>query len=202
MALGFDNKAQATKAAIIEHALEVASHDGLEALTMGSLADAMKMSKSGVFSRVGSRETLQLAVLENYRRRFEAQVIAPAQYASAGLQRLRRLFAMSLDQVVSRQSGGCFYFSCAAEYDDRPGPVRHELTSGVLAWRGALEQSIEQALQAGQLAPQTDSAQLVFEIYALLLAVQHDTRLLANTRSVEQASAAFERLIGRYSAAP
>jgi len=71
-------KSETTRNAIIDHALAVASHGGLEALTLGSLADSMKMSKSGVVARVGSRETLQLAVLDSYRRRFEAQVMSPA----------------------------------------------------------------------------------------------------------------------------
>ncbi len=173
-----DNKAQSTRMAILDHALHVASHDGLESLTMGSLADALKMSKSGVFNRVGSRETLQLAVLERYRRRFEALVLAPSQNASAGLARLRRLFKMSLEQVGSRREAGCFYLSCAAEYDDRPGPVREELTGGVLAWRAAFEKCVGQARDAGQLKAELDCEQFVFETYALLLAVQHDTRLL------------------------
>lgn len=190
-----ENKAQATRTAIIDHALQVASHDGLEALTMGTLADAMKMSKSGVFNRVGSRETLQLAVLERYRRRFEAQVLRPAQDASAGIPRLRHLFRMSLDQIASGQSAGCFYFSCAAEYDDRPGPVRQELTCGVLEWRAAFEASLAQAINAGQFDADTDCAQFVFEIYALLLAVQHDTRLLQQAGSIQRALAAFEKLV-------
>ncbi|MES2900291.1 MAG: TetR/AcrR family transcriptional regulator [Pseudomonadota bacterium] len=190
-----DSKAQATRAAIIDHALQVASHDGLESLTMGTLADALKMSKSGVFNRVGSRETLQLAVLERYRRRFEAQVLRPAQDASAGLARLRRLFKMSLEQVGSSQAGGCFYLSCAAEYDDRLGAVRQELTGGVLAWRAAFSSCVDQARQAGQLAADTDGEQFVFETYALLLAVQHDTRLLDRAGSINRALAAFEKLV-------
>ena len=98
------SKSDSTRAVIIEHALEVASHEGLESLTIGSLADSLRMSKSGVFARVGSRETLQLAVLANYRKRFEAQVMYPAQSSAPGLPRLRRLFAMSLGQVASGQS--------------------------------------------------------------------------------------------------
>ena len=70
--MNMPRKSETTRAAIIDHALSVACHGGLEALTLGSLADSMKMSKSGVVARVGTRETLQLAVLESYRRRFEA----------------------------------------------------------------------------------------------------------------------------------
>lgn len=189
-------KSEATRAAIIERALAVASHDGLEALTLGALADSMKMSKSGVVARVGSRETLQLAVLENYRRRFEAQVLAPAAHVHPGLPRLRRLFDMSLQQVASGQTAGCFYISCAYEYDDRPGSVRHELASGVRAWREAFDSNAQQAVALQQLPAGTDPAQLVFEIYALLLAAQHDTRLLEQDDGLARACAGFERLVG------
>ena len=191
------NKAETTRTAIIEHALGVASHDGLEALTLGTLADSMKMSKSGLFSRVGSRETLQLAVLANYRQRFEAQVLAPARSSAPGLARLRRLFDMSLRQVESGQSAGCFYISCAAEYDDRPGALRHAVADSVTAWREAFEDSARQAVATGQLARELDAGQLVFEIYALLLAAQHDTRLLEQRGAATRARAGFERLLAR-----
>ena len=191
------SKSETTRAAIIDHALGVASMDGLEALTLGTLADSMKMSKSGVFSRVGSRETLQLAVLANYRQRFEAQVLQPALGTAPGLPRLRRLFAMSLAQVESGKSAGCFYISCAAEYDDRPGAVRHALTDSVRAWRDAFEDSARQAVAQQHLAAGLDPAQLVFEIYALLLGAQHDARLLEQRGAATRARAGFERLLAR-----
>lgn len=195
--MGATNKSETTRAAIIEHALGVASHDGLEALTLGTLADSMKMSKSGVFSRVGSRETLQLAVLANYRQRFEAQVLTPARSSAPGLARLRRLFDMSLRQVESGQSAGCFYISCAAEYDDRPGALRHAVADSVGAWRAAFEESARQAVTSGQLARELDPGQLVFEIYALLLAAQHDTRLLEQRSASARARAGFDNLMQR-----
>lgn len=197
-----ERKSESTRAAIIEHALGLASHDGLEALTLGTLADSMKMSKSGVFSRVGSRETLQLAVLANYRQRFEAQVLAPARHTAPGLPRLRRLFDMSLLQIESGQSAGCFYISCAAEYDDRPGAVRHALTDSVRAWRDAFEEGARQAVLLGHLAAGPEPGQLVFEIYALLLAAQHDTRLLEQRSAAARARAGFERLLARCGATP
>jgi AcrR family transcriptional regulator len=191
------SKSESTRTAIIEHALEVASHEGLESLTIGTLADSLRMSKSGVFARVGSRETLQLAVLENYRKRFEAQVMSPALCSAPGLPRLRRLFAMSLNQVTSSQSAGCFYFSCASEYDDRPGSVRHQLANSVSAWRDAFDCSAQQAVNEGHLAPETCPRQLVFELYALLLAAQHDTRLLERSDGIARANAGFERILSR-----
>jgi AcrR family transcriptional regulator len=193
----FLRKSETTRAAIIERALDLASHEGLEALTLGSLADSMKMSKSGVVARVGTRETLQLAVLDDYRRRFEAQVLRPSTGRPPGLPRLRLLFEMSLAQVGEGRTAGCFYISCAAEYDDRPGALRHEVSSSVAAWREAFERSAAQAVALGQLAPDTDPAQLVFEIYALLLAAQHDTRLLERSDGIAHARAGFERLLAR-----
>lgn len=190
-------KSETTRNAIIDHALAVASHGGLEALTLGSLADSMKMSKSGVVARVGSRETLQLAVLDSYRRRFEAQVMSPARGVPPGLPRLQRLFDMSLEQVASGATAGCFYISCAYEYDDRPGTVRHQLASSVRAWREAFISNAQQAVDLGQLAQGTDAEQLVFEIYALLLAAQHDTRLLDSSDGLHHARAGFERLLAR-----
>ena len=191
------SKSETTRTAIIEHALGVASLDGLEALTLGTLADSMKMSKSGVFSRVGSRETLQLAVLDRYRQRFEAQVLLPSRLVTPGLPRLRRLFDMSLLQVASGHSAGCFYISCAAEYDDRPGAVRHALTDSVGAWRDAFEQGAREAVALRHLAGDTDPGQLVFEIYALLLAAQHDMRLLERSGSSARACTGFEHLLAR-----
>lgn len=195
-------KAESTRTAIIEHALGVASHQGLEALTLGTLADSLKMSKSGVVARVGSRETLQLAVLANYRQRFETQVLQPARTTAPGLARLRRLFDMSLLQVESGKSAGCFYISCAAEYDDRPGLLRHAVTDSVNAWRVAFEESARQAVALAQLDEAIDPAQLVFEIYALLLAAQHDTRLLEQQGAATRARAGFERLIARSAGGP
>jgi AcrR family transcriptional regulator len=191
------NKSEHTRAIIIDHALDVASHGGLESLTIGGLADSLRMSKSGVFARVGSRETLQLAVLDNYRKRFEAQVIAPALSSAPGLPRLLHLFAMSLAQVTSGKTAGCFYFSCASEYDDRPGSVRHHLANVVAAWRDAFERNAQQAIDAGQLAPQTCPRQLVFELYGLLLAAQHDARLLERGDSIARARAGCDRLLSQ-----
>ena len=121
----------------------------------------------------------------------------PARGVEAGLPRLRRLFEMSLRQVASGQTAGCFYISCAYEYDDRPGALRHELAGSVRAWREALIGNARLALARRELAPGGDAEQLVFEIYALLLAAQHDTRLLERSDGLARARAGFERLLAR-----
>lgn len=188
-------KSESTRSTILGRALEMASHNGLEALTMGTLADSMKMSKSGVVARVGSRESLQLAVLSDYQRRFEAEVLKPAAGQAPGLPRLRLLFELSLMQVTLGGAAGCFHISCAAEYDDRPGVLRHAVSSAIEAWRKAFDASCRQAVALGQLASETDVDQLVFEIYALLLVAQHDTRLLEQRDSASRARTGFDRVV-------
>jgi len=84
-------KGEMTRAAIVEAAMGIAARDGLEGLTIGTLADQMQMSKSGVFAHFGSREDLQLAVLKEYVQRFVDDVLRPAVKKPRGLPRLEAL---------------------------------------------------------------------------------------------------------------
>ncbi|WP_322741684.1 TetR/AcrR family transcriptional regulator [Glaciimonas soli] len=165
---------------------------------MGSLAEAMKMSKSGVFSHFGSQLNLQLAVLKKYHCEFDKQVFQPSMFVRPGLSRLRSLFSYSVQAVVFGKFAGCFYISCAAEYDNGPGPIRNELVNGVLRWRRAMELCVWQAIDLDQLQADTDPEQLVFDIYALILALQHDTCLLEKTNSITRAKEAFERILEQH----
>ena len=120
-------KGEQTKAAILDVALDIASREGLEGLTIGVLAERMSMSKSGVFAHFGSREDLQIAVLKEYERRFVDAVLFPCLKESRGLPRLSAIFSRWLDRVGKEIDSGCIYVSSASEYDDRPGAVREEL---------------------------------------------------------------------------
>jgi len=191
-------KADLTRAAIVHQALDIASHAGLEALSMGTLARAMKMSRSGIFAHFGSRLNLQLAVLQKYRCEFDKHVLQPSMHVRTGLSRLRSLFYYSVLAVRSRKFAGCLYLSCAAEYDNRPGPIRNELVDGVLRWRRAMELNVRQAIELDQLQADTDPEQLVFDMYALILALQHDTCLLEKTDSITRTKKAFERIIEQH----
>jgi AcrR family transcriptional regulator len=191
-------KGELTRAAILDMALDLASRDGLEGLTIGLLADKMNMSKSGVFAHFGSREDLQLEVLKVYHQRFEEEVFFPSVLETRGIARLKSMYARWVKRVSVEIASGCIYISGAVEYDDRSGPIREELVSMVRAWQGALLRCVQQAIEIGDLKSDTDAEQLVYEMYGLILALHHDARFLRMPGSVERARAGFERLIQNY----
>ncbi|QCP14867.1 TetR/AcrR family transcriptional regulator [Pseudoduganella umbonata] len=191
-------KGEMTRAAILDVALDLASRDGLEGLTIGLLADRMNMSKSGVFAHFGSREDLQLEVLKLYHRRFEQEVFYPSIKEARGLPRLRMMFAQWVKRVSVEIASGCIYISGAVEYDDRPGPIREALVTMVGAWQGALLRATQQSIECGHLKADTDAQQLVYEMYGLILAVHHDARFLRIPGAVERATVGFNRLIENY----
>ncbi|MEM8513308.1 AcrR family transcriptional regulator [Massilia sp. MP_M2] len=191
-------KGEQTRAAILDVALELASRNGLEGLTIGLLADRMSMSKSGVFAHFGSREDLQLEVVKLYHHRFEQEVFYPSIKETRGLPRLVTMYARWVKRVSVEIASGCIYISGAVEYDDREGPIREELVSMVRAWQGALLRSVRQAIELRHLRTGFDAEQLVFEMHGLILALHHDARFLRNPGAVERARAGFERLIENY----
>ncbi|WP_312512352.1 TetR/AcrR family transcriptional regulator [Massilia sp.] len=191
-------KGEQTRAAILDVALELASRNGLEGLTIGLLADRMNMSKSGVFAHFGSREDLQLEVVKLYHHRFEGEVFFPSIKEARGLPRLVAMYTRWVKRVSVEIASGCIYISGAVEYDDREGPIREELVSMVRAWQGALLRSVRQAVDVQHLRAGVDAEQLVFEMHGLILALHHDARFLRNPGAVERAEAAFARLIENY----
>ena len=195
-------KGQQTRAAILEAALGQASHMGLEGLSIGALAEAMGMSKSGVFAHFGSREELQIAVIREYHARFEDEVFFPAVREARGLPRLRALFEHWLRRVSVEVDSGCIYISGAVEFDDRPGPVRDALATMVRDWQAALARAIHLAIEAGHLRDDTDPLQMLFEVHGLVLALHHDARFLRLPGATERARMGFERVVERSLAAP
>jgi AcrR family transcriptional regulator len=191
-------KGQQTRATILDAALGMASHMGLEGLSIGALAEVTGMSKSGVFAHFGSREELQISVIREYHARFEEEVFFPAISEARGLPRLSALFERWVRRVSVELDSGCIYISGAVEFDDRPGPVRDALASMVRAWHAALERAIRQAIEAGQLRPDTDPQQMLFEIHGLILALHHDARFLRNPGTLDRARRGFLRVITDY----
>lgn len=187
-------KGQQTRAAILEAALGLASHAGLEGLSIGALAEMTGMSKSGVFAHFGSREELQISVIREYHAKFEEEVFFPSIRDPRGLPRLQALFRRWVKRVSEELDSGCIYISGAVEFDDRPGPVRDALAEMVQAWHQALERAIRLAVQAGHLRADTDAGQILFELHGLILALHHDARFLRNPGALERAQAGFRRI--------
>ena len=193
-------KGRQTKAAIVDAALRLASHIGLEGLSIGAVADETGMSKSGVFAHFGSREELQLSVVREYHERFAREVFEPILAQARGLPRLRALFANWMKRTSAEIDAGCLYIGGAAEFDDRPGPVRDALVQSVKTWLSALHRTVSQAQQEGHLAADVDPAQLVFEIHGLILALQYEARFLQSNGSLHRAVRGFDNLLARYGA--
>jgi AcrR family transcriptional regulator len=192
-------KSELTRAAIIGAGIDLASAEGLEALTLQAVADRVGLSKSGVFSRVGSREALQKAVIEEFGRRFLADVFVPAMQLPKGLPRLNeivRRWIVRMRDVEARS--GCIYSAGAFELDDREGPLRDLLLGEISRWRAALRRTILQSIEAGHLQPDTDAEQLASEINALALGLLHDARFMRDPRAADRAEAAWTRLLATY----
>ena len=191
-------KGQQTKAAIVDAALGLATHIGLEGLSIGALADVAQMSKSGVFAHFGSREELQISVIREYHVRFEAEVFYPALKAKRGLPRVRALFANWMKRTSVEIDSGCIYISGAVEFDDRPGPVRDALASSVQTWLTAMRRAVIQAKDEGHLAHEVDEDQLMFEIHGLILALHYEARFLKTAGSLDRAIQGFNHILAAH----
>jgi AcrR family transcriptional regulator len=191
-------KGQQTKQAIVQAAVGLSTQFGLEGLSIGTLADCMHMSKSGVFAHFGSREELQISVIREYFATFEQEVFYPALKAPKGLPRLRALFDNWLKRVAVEIQSGCIFISGAVEFDDRSGPVRDALAYSVQTWLQALNRAVVLAKQCGHLMPDADEQQVAFEIHALILALHYEARFLKNPGSLARANRGFDDILARY----
>jgi AcrR family transcriptional regulator len=196
------HKGQQTKAAIVDAALGLATQIGLEGLSIGTLAEATQMSKSGVFAHFGSREELQISVIREYHARFEQEVFYPAMNEPRGLPRLRAMFANWMQRTSVEIDSGCLYISGAVEFDDREGPVRDALVGSVMTWHGALRRAIASARENGHLRAEVDDSQMLFEIHGLILALHYEARFLKHPGAIARANAGFDRILAQYGAEP
>ena len=192
-------KGTQTRERILDAAQAIACREGLEGLTIGGIAERLDMSKSGVFAHFGSREELQIAVIDDYARRFIEAVLVPAIAQPRGLPRLTAMFDHWLDRIVFVEiPNGCVFVSGAVEFDDKEGPVRDRMVAVARAWQGELHTAVQQGIAAGHLRGDTDCGQLVFDLYGVMLSLHHDARLLRDARAAERARIGFERTIGFY----
>jgi len=180
-------KGSDTRASILDRAVDLASVEGLEGLTIGRLAAELRMSKSGLFAHFGSKQELQLATVEAAALRFRDSVIVPSLDAPEGAPRIQAMGERYLERLGD-YSGGCFWAATSAEYDDRPGPVRDAIAAALNAWLGELER---QARIAGVERPE----RFAFELYALVMGVNSRYRLSGDERVFDYAREALDRLL-------
>jgi AcrR family transcriptional regulator len=190
-------EALGTRSAILDRSVAIASAEGLEGLTIGRLALELGMSKSGVLGHFGSKEALQLAVLERAAEVFVAEVWEPARTAAPGLPRLRALgeaWISYLERGVF--PGGCFFVAAAHEFDGREGAVRDAVEARFAAWRERLREEARRAMAAGDLPAGTDPDLLVFELLGLVMALNHALQLHRDPEAATLARRAVHARLG------
>lgn len=189
-------KGQSTREAIIGMALVQAMEVGLDGLSLGVLAAALHLSKSGLFAHFRSKEALQLAVLEEAVERFFDGVIAPALARPRGEPRVRALFENKLAWIWARGSQeGCFFLALSQEYDDRPGPIRDALVKALRDWRSVQARAVALAVAERHFRGDVDPEQFVFELTGIDAAFIQSKTLLEDGQAAARARRAFERLL-------
>jgi AcrR family transcriptional regulator len=189
-------EATQTRAAIIDRAAELASLEGLEALSIGRLASELGMSKAGVIGPFGSKEALQLEVLERASEIFRSEVGRHSTDAPAGLARVRALCDGWIEHIASRTfPGGCFWTAVSCEFDDRPGPVREAIAAAIRNWGSFLRSEVELGIEAGELSAQADADQIVFELNAVAMGLNQQLQLHRDPAAVKRARAAMKRIL-------
>jgi AcrR family transcriptional regulator len=173
--LFMSTKGEETRQRILDGALALASTQGIEGVTIGDLASALDLSKSGLFAHFRSKEALQIALLHAAAERFTRQVVVPALKAPRGEPRVQALFERWLGWCnCEEMPGGCIFITAAAELDDRPARI---------------------AVEESHFRTDLDLEQFAFELYGILLAFHHSTRLMRDPLAKERAKRTFERLI-------
>ncbi|HKF23511.1 MAG TPA: TetR/AcrR family transcriptional regulator [Candidatus Angelobacter sp.] len=181
-------KGERTRESILHVAVNLASVEGLEGVSIGRLADELGMSKSGLFAHFGSKEDLQLATVDMAREIFIEHVVRPAVAQAEGMPRLRALCDNWLGHVEQRVfMGGCFFTAASFEFDSRPGPVRDRIVTVMKEWLNALSQAVEGAKRAGHIKGSVDPRQLAFEIYSLAIGAHWGFQLLGDRRALKNA---------------
>jgi AcrR family transcriptional regulator len=189
-------RGEKTRQDILAVAVQIASAEGLEDLTIGRLAEELKMSKSGLFAHFGSKEELQLAAIETARAIFIEEVVRPVWATEPGLARLQALLEAWIsygERGVFR--GGCFFAAASTEFDGRPGRVRDEVVAVNKSWLEALVNEVRAAQSRSELNQKIDPEQLVFEIHAFYMEMNWASQLFGDKHMFTRARAAMRRTL-------
>jgi AcrR family transcriptional regulator len=194
-------KGAETRERILDQAVRIASRDGLEGLTIGSLSSELGLSKSGLFAHFGSKDELQLQVLQAAVERFTETVIRPALTAPRGEPRIRSIFENWLAwSNAPDMPGGCVLVAASTELDDRPGPQRDFLAQAFRSRAAFMAKAARLAVEAGHFRTDLDPEQFAFEVDSIVLGYHHALRLMRNPKADALARGSFERLLAFYKA--
>jgi AcrR family transcriptional regulator len=183
-----------SRAAILHEAARLATVEGIDGLSIGRLADAVGMSKSGLFAHFRSKAELQLATIETAGELFAEHVVEPSAGAPTGIEHLRKLAENFLRHVEEGvYPGGCFFASVAAEMDTHPGPVRDRAIQVATEWHGLLETGLRDAQEEGAIDPAEDAEQLAFELDAYLLLANAQFVVSQDPTPIDRARRALDR---------
>jgi AcrR family transcriptional regulator len=189
-------KGSLTRQAILQRSAALASVEGLNGLSIGRLAEALGMSKSGLFTHFKSKQELQLATIETASAIYREEVIKPALAVPAGLARLRRLCESFISYVErSVFPGGCFFAAAMAEFDAREGPIRNSIAEAQRQWLEMLERTARDAQRLGELTPRVDPAQLAYELESVMVTANWYFHLFADRTQLDRARRAVNRLL-------
>jgi AcrR family transcriptional regulator len=166
---GRRERGRRTRESILDTAVQLATVEGLDGITIGRLAGELGMSKSGLFAHFGSKEELQLATIDKAREIFVETIITPARQAERGLPRLEALLENWLGYMHREVfKGGCFFDAARGEYNSRPpGQVRDAVWKDFADWSTILVNRVKSAQAQGHLDPHADPEQVAYELDAL-----------------------------------
>jgi len=191
------SKGEDTKRTILGKGLSMASTLGLDLVSIGSLAKATNMSKSGLFAHFQSKENLQVEILRHAGDVFAERIVVPALKTQAGIPRIMALVANWI-QWTSRLKGGCIFVSASSDFTDRPGKVRDFLLNQQKEWLECLRRIAKSAVAAGDFREDIDCDQFAFDLYSLLLGFHLYHNLLESEETKRRQEKALEQLLNTY----
>ena len=194
-------KGKKTKDKILEKAAGLASICGLEDISIGKLAKATGLSKSGLFAHFKSKESLQTQVVQLAGEMFTEQVMVPAFRKPRGIPRIRAIFENWKEWIDGESlPGGCIMIASATEFDDKPGAVREEIVRMMSQLLESLTRTAQIAIEEGHFKADADPRQFAFEFESLLHGYHLLQRLLKDPDARERSDLALQRLLQAYQA--
>lgn len=192
-----ESKGEQTRRAILSHALGIVSDVGYEGLSIGVLADATRLSKSGLFAHFKSKEALQLGVIQEVINQFTLRVVQPALASPRGEPRVQVLFEKKLEWIRGEQElSGCLIQKASLEYHNRVGhPVRERVVHALQEWRELVARCAQNAIDQGHFRADLDPQQFAYEFDGITMMYQQAQGLMRDRTAGKRAQTAFESLL-------